>query len=279
MGLMAPGGRVTLNVPIRTVCIDTPPPLAPWRARCGIGSGITLDSTPEGEAQEWQQKRTFLHRADEPFELLESLRLDDGQIPRLALHLARLARGARHFGFPWSELVESKVHALLTQASQAHPQGVFKLRLLLNVHGQPTVHCTPLGLTPTPIHVSLAPRAMPMTDDFIRHKTTRRQAYAAFAPAPGCFDTLLYNAQGELTEFTIGNLALQLGDQWLTPPLCAGLLPGVMRQSLLDQGILTEHPLRLDDLSQARGMVLINSVRGWLEVATIPTHTSNRNPP
>jgi para-aminobenzoate synthetase/4-amino-4-deoxychorismate lyase len=278
MGLMAPGGRVTLNVPIRTVCIDTPPPLAPWRARCGIGSGITLDATPEGEALEWQHKRAFLHRADEPFELLESLRLDEGEIPRLALHLARLARSAQHFGFPWSDAHSSDIQSLLAQTAQANPQGVFKLRLLLDARGQAQVQCAPLPPMPTPIRIALAQQAMPQADDFIRHKTTRRQCYAPFAPPPGCFDTLLYNAQGELTEFTIGNVALHLGDQWFTPPLSAGLLPGVMRQSLLDQSVLTERTLMLDDLSHARGMVLINSVRGWLEVDTIPAYTPNRNP-
>ena len=107
---------------------------------------------------------------------------------------------------------------------------------------------------------------MPMADDFIRHKTTRRTAYAAFPPPAGCFDTLLYNAAGELTEFTIGNVAVQLQGRWLTPPLSAGLLPGVMRQSLLDAGQLHEAPIRLDELPHATALALINSVRGWVPV-------------
>ena len=62
--------------------------------------------------------------------------------------------------------------------------------------------------------VQLASQAMPPADDFIRHKTTRRAVYAAFAPKDGAFDTLLFNQAGELTEFTIGNLALKLAGEY-----------------------------------------------------------------
>ena len=65
---------------------------------------------------------------------------------------------------------------------------------------------------------------------------------------------------------TIGNVAVQLHGRWLTPPLSAGLLPGVMRQSLLDAGQLHEAPIRLDELPHATALALINSVRGWVPV-------------
>ena len=107
---------------------------------------------------------------------------------------------------------------------------------------------------------------MPAPDEFIWHKTTRRQAYLPFAAAPGCFDTLLFNRQGELTEFTIGNVAIELDGQWVTPPLSCGLLPGVMRESLLQSGRLIERVVTLNDLAHASGLALINSVRGWMDV-------------
>uniref|UniRef100_UPI0030D0E885 aminotransferase class IV n=1 Tax=uncultured Aquabacterium sp. TaxID=158753 RepID=UPI0030D0E885 len=103
-------------------------------------------------------------------------------------------------------------------------------------------------------------------DDFIRHKTTRRDAYAAFPAPPGCFDTLLFNQAGELTEFTIGNVALLLDGRWFTPPLSAGMLPGVMRAHLLERGDLAERRLTTADLARAEAIELINSVRGRIRV-------------
>jgi len=269
VGLMAPGGRVTFNVPIRTVTVDTLPPPAPWRAHCGIGSGITLDATGAGEAREWQAKRAFLHRADAPFHLLESLRLESGQFARLPAHLARVQDAARAFHFADEDQLPTLAHRVsdtLSALARTHPTGVHKVRLLVDDRLHVTAEAAPLPDTAASIRVALAAQPMPPADAFIRHKTTRRTAYTPFAPPPGCFDTLLYNASGELTEFTIGNLGLQLDGQWYTPPLSCGLLPGVMRATLLSEGHLQERRLTLDDLHHAQGLALLNSVRGWLTV-------------
>ena len=274
VGLIQPGGRATFNVPIRTATLNTPPPPAPWHARCGIGSGITLDATPAGEVREWRAKQAFLKRADQPFQLIESLRLDEGQIPRIDLHLARLLASATHFQWPWALVasgaeVLARARAALQQHAAPHPTGVHKLRLLVDVHGQLHTECAPLqGWGPSP-RVALATQPMPEADDFVRHKTTRRQVYAGFAPPAGCVDTLLYNERQELTEFTIGNLALELDGLWCTPPLSSGLLPGVMRQHLLSQGQLHERVLTLSDVPRASRIALLNSVRGMVEV-TLP---------
>ena len=268
-GVMAPGGRVTLNVPIRTVAVNTPPPPAPWTLHCGIGSGITLDATPEGEALEWQAKQAFLRRADQPFELLESLRLQDGTVVRLDAHMARLARGAQHFGFAWNDGIEAACRQALQGLAHQHPSGVFKLRLLLHADGQPHAEAAPLPAPaegPRTVVLASAPLPRADVDEFVRHKTTQRQAYAPFTPTAGVFDTLLHNARGELTEFTIGNVALKLDGQWFTPPLHCGLLPGVMREALLAEGRLQERVLPLADLPRAEGLALVNSVRGWVDV-------------
>lgn len=264
VGLMSPGGRVTFNVPIRTVVLHTPPPPAPWTAHCGIGSGITLDASADGEWREWQVKRGFLERASQPFELLESMRLEDGRLLRPDAHLARLRAAAAHFGH---RLNDNDVSEALALQAATHPSGVFKVRLLVAADGGVHTEAAPLAPPPSsPPRVALATEPMPQADDFIRHKTTRRQAYDRFAPPAGCFDTLLFNANDELTEFTIGNLALKLDDTWWTPPLSCGLLPGVMRSELLAQGALHERVLTRSDLARAQGLALINSVRGWIDV-------------
>jgi para-aminobenzoate synthetase/4-amino-4-deoxychorismate lyase len=57
VGVMAPGGEVRFNVPIRTVTLQGA------QARCGVGSGITLGSHPDGEWAEWGHKQAFLTQA------------------------------------------------------------------------------------------------------------------------------------------------------------------------------------------------------------------------
>ena len=288
LGVLQPGGRATFNVPIRTVTLNTPPPPAPWTARCGIGSGITLDATAPAEWQEWASKRAFLERAQAPFELLESLRLEHGVLARRAAHRDRMLAAARDFAWPvdyrWAQRID---HCMDAQA-QAHPQGLFKVRILLSASGRVRGECAPLvALTPPSADpgqateaspacaqqarpgVCLAERAMDSADAFVFHKTTFRPAYEGFRPKSGCIDTLLFNARDELTEFTIGNLAIELDGQWLTPPLSCGLLPGVMRGELLRQGKLLERIIPRSALAHATGLALINSVRGWVDVRLV----------
>jgi para-aminobenzoate synthetase / 4-amino-4-deoxychorismate lyase len=255
VGVVRPGGHATFNVAIRTVVVRN------GVARCGIGSGITADARPDGEWTEWQSKRRFLERASQPFELLETLALRDGQWNHLDDHLQRMAGAAQHFGFVWApEAVYTALDTLLA----AHPQGAWRVRLLL----QPGGHCTgqafALADTPQPVRLQLADR--PLQDahgEFVRYKTTRRAHYDAFTPTdPQVFDTILWNANGELTECTRGNLALQLDGQWVTPSLACGLLAGVERAMLLRQGVLVERVLRVEDLRRAQSLMFVNSLRG-----------------
>jgi para-aminobenzoate synthetase / 4-amino-4-deoxychorismate lyase len=255
VGVVRPGGHATFNVAIRTVVVRN------GVARCGIGSGITADARPDGEWAEWQSKRRFLERASQPFELLETLALRDGQWNHLDDHLQRMAGAAQHFGFVWApEVVYTALDTLLA----AHPQGAWRVRLLL----QPGGHCTgqafALADTPQPVRLQLADR--PLQDahgEFVRYKTTRRAHYDAFTPTdPQVFDTILWNTNGELTECTRGNLALQLDGQWVTPSLACGLLAGVERAVLLRQGALVERVLRVEDLRRAQSLMFVNSLRG-----------------
>ncbi len=269
VGVLRPGGHATFNVPIRTVVLRDEP--QPASLRCGIGSGITLDARADHEAIEWRHKQRFLERAARPFKLLESLRLEDGRLWLLDEHLDRLNRSARELNHPLD--LDAVRHAL-TDAAHRHPQGCFKIRLLTWPSKRIEIDVQPLPPVSVPLRVNLARHPMATRDDapnspindFIRHKTTRREVYAAHVAQDGAFDTLLWNLNGELTEFTIGNLALRLQDRWLTPPLSAGLLGGTYRQRLLARGDLHEARLSPADVLRADAAAFFNSVRGWLPI-------------
>ena len=97
-------------------------------------------------------------------------------------------------------------------------------------------------------------------------KTTLRTHYDAMAPQqPGVFDTLLWNTDGEVTEFTRGNVAALIDGRWITPPLRCGLLNGVGRERALLEGRVAEAVLRVEDLPRVQAMAFVNGLRGWLE--------------
>ncbi|WP_431256437.1 chorismate-binding protein [Roseateles chitinivorans] len=294
LGLLQPGGAVTFNVPIRTVEQTV-------RAlRCGVGSGITLDSQPRDEIDEWRAKARFLTRAQAPIEALETMRLEGGEFARVGRHLVRMQRTARHFGLSWSA---DAAKACLVDIARRHPRGAWRVRLTLMRDGtfNHTVQALPAPATPAmpataattvattvataastdaaspdmsgPLTVALARTPIDTRGpaaEFIQHKTTRREVYQAFLDAKpaDCFDVLLFNRDGELTEGCLTNLALQRvpDGPWLTPRAAAGLLPGTLREELLEQGRLREARLTLDDLRRAHALAIFNGVRGWREV-------------
>ena len=261
-GTGARGIRATFNVPIRTVTVQG------GALRCGIGSGITSDALPDAEWQEWLNKRQFLARASMPFDLLETLALDAGQLRHAADHLARLAGAAAHFGYPWHA---ARAESCLRELARAHPQGLWRVRLLLDARGE--AHAQAFAMEPSAAPVRLQLAARPLLEahgEFVRFKTTRRAHYDDFAPTtPGVFDTVLYNAEGEITECTRGNLAMRLDGGWVTPPLACGLLPGVGRALALREGRLAEAVVRLEDVPRVRGWAFLNSLRGWMDAKMI----------
>jgi len=201
------------------------------------------------------------------FSLLETMRLEDGRVERLERHLARMAEAARYFAYQWNE---SAVRDALATVAHEHPQGSWRLRLLLSIDGRPTIECTPHADEKRTWRVDFAPMPIDPLDPFIHHKTTRRIVYEdAKRSKPDLDDVLLWNDRGEVTESTIGNVVAEIDGVRYTPPLSSGLLGGTFRSEQLEAGTIRERVLTKDDVASASRLWLINSVRRWVEAALV----------
>ncbi len=266
IGYVAPGDKAVFSVAIRTALLDS----ETGRIEYGVGSGIVWDSDPDAEYEEAWSKAAVLAGAP-TFDLLETLRWEDGAYALLDRHLDRLIASADYFGFAGTR--EGVGEALLAHGRQKR-EGAWRVRLRLTPDGTPSVESAPLiPLPPGPLPVVLAQTPVSRADIFLCHKTTHRATYEVRRAArPDCFDVLLWNEEGDLTEFTVGNLVIEQGGRLWTPPRECGLLGGTLRADLLAQGRLQERVLRRDDLAAATGVWLINSVRGWVPVTFSPEH-------
>ncbi|KAI95717.1 aminobenzoate synthetase [Rhodomicrobium udaipurense JA643] len=258
LGIIEPGGAATFSVGIRTVAI------ANGTAVCGVGSGVTWDSNAADEYEECIMKRRFLLRASAPFELLETMRIEDGAVVILHRHMARLARAAEHFGFPFDE---AEVRRAIAEACADRATGAHRLRLLLSREGVLTLETGPVPHTPADPVVRFAQSPVSSDDEFLRHKTTNRAVYEAHAPKnTAIFDTLLFNERGEITEFTRGNVAIMCNGKLVMPPETCGLLPGTLRAELLARGDVAEKLLTRKDIVEASKLVFLNTLRGMISV-------------
>ena len=262
VGFVAPGGDAAFNVAIRTVVVDT----ETGEAVYGVGGGVTWDSTPGGEYAEAVQKAKLLTEDAPDFELLETMRLDERGFHLLEEHLARLGASADYFNIP-ADL--AAVREALARHAAEYKGAPRRVRLLVSREGRARVESRPLDELPSgPLRVALASTPVKRSDRFLCHKTTNRAVYEARrAEAPGVFDVLLWNEEGELTEFTNGNVVLELeGERW-TPPRECGLLAGTFRAALLREGEVAERVLTGEDLVRAARVWFVNGVRGWVEVS------------
>lgn len=201
--------------------------------------------------------------AEPGFRLIETFRYDPAQgYLHLSDHLARMARSAAALGVPFDA---QAARACLSAPSDA----VLRCRLTLDAQGGFEVTTTPLGAEVTEWRVRLHPVALDSADPWLRHKTTRRALYdTARAALPEGVDELLFlNERGELCEGTISNLFVTLeSGETVTPPLSSGVLPGILRQQLLEQGQCREGVLSKADLQTARHIAMGNALRGLIPV-------------
>ena len=196
-------------------------------------------------------------------ELIETLRFaPESGFTRRDLHLARMERSAAALGFPFRR--ERALDAL----ARVREAEVQRVRLTLLRGGVFGLTAAPLPPGPEVWTVALSTARLEAGDPWLRHKTSRRVLYdRARADLPDAVDELLFrNRDGALCEGTITNLFLRRDGALLTPPLSAGLLPGVLRQELLESGEAREATLHPADLEKAEAVYVGNSLRGLIPV-------------
>jgi para-aminobenzoate synthetase / 4-amino-4-deoxychorismate lyase len=261
IGYVSPGREAVFSVAIRTAVVDA----VTGAAEIGIGSGITWDSDPAAELRECLDKGAFLTRDCSAFGLIESLRLDGHGYLLLERHLQRMAGSAAYFGFSFdADALRERLYALAEGLTGAH-----KVRVLLAADGGMTLDTQPLATidkaVPSAV-IAVSRQRVDSSDPFRYHKTTRRELYDDQLRAhPGCYDCIFLNERDEVTEGSYNTVVIALGGELLTPALDCGLLPGVLREELLEVGAVREAILTLDDLRSADTIWLVNSVRGWRE--------------
>jgi len=261
IGYIAPGRKASFNVAIRTALIDRELQCAEY----GVGGGIVWDSMSADEYLEALLKAQVLNESEPEFSLFETMlwTADDGFFLK-EKHIDRLLDSADYFDFAASRsLIDQHLKDIAAKFSL--PQ---RVRLSLDRTGALRSESTLFQPARGRITARLALEPIDSGDVFLFHKTTEREVYEnARKGFPDRDDVLLFNENHELTEFTIGNLVVELDGQLVTPPVECGLLPGTFRAHLLETGQVVERIVPVERLRNCTKVFRVNSVRNWERVS------------
>jgi para-aminobenzoate synthetase / 4-amino-4-deoxychorismate lyase len=262
IGYISPQRKAKFNVAIRTALIDR----ESQQAEYGVGGGIVWDSTSTDEYAEALLKARVLTQEPLQFDLFETmLWTPETGFYLLDKHIGRMLDSADYFDISTSkQKLEDYLDQISSKLSSAQ-----RIRLLLDQSGVLRSEAVPFqaGNMDQPLNVCLAKQPVDSGNVFLFHKTTRRDVYEwALSDLHGIDDVLLYNEVEELTEFTIGNLVVELDGKLFTPPVSCGVLPGTFRAYLLETGQVVERTISIQQLKDCTEIFRVNSIRKWQRV-------------
>ena len=276
LGWLDPNGNFAFSVPIRTVEIERDEQSHAYHFTLGIGAGITNDSDAQQEWQECRIKSAFLMNLPSATGLFETMAISNGEALRLAAHLQRMQASAKALRIAFDpalaeQLVSSTCASLDKNIS-------YRLRLDLAAHGELSFATAVIDPISQPVKIFWAKDILPgdvsmfSGDALLRHKISNRtlydQAWQRAVQLSG-FDAFFVNERGFVTEGGRTSIFVkpQGSSEWLTPPVSAGLLPGIMRATLLADPSMNarEANLTINDVLMAEGIILSNALRGAIK--------------
>lgn len=232
----------------------------------------------------------------------ETIRVFRGRPVRFEQHFARLQRGAEFLkiSFPHSA---SELRACCLELLRLNRVASGALRITLS-RGVGVRGYSPRSAEKPTLVIAAFPRAendasapqlwklvtsslrVVANDPVAQHKTCSKVHHVlarAEADAAGADDALLLNDRGEITEATGSNLFWIEGDTLCTPPVSAGILPGITRALILElcreQGLpRQEKTITPERLRELRTGFLTLSSFGIIEIAALDGIEFTSNP-
>ena len=249
-------GNAAFNVLIRTL---------EWhrgaaKAQLGLGSGLVVDSEPSNEWAECLLKGDFVRREAQDFDLIETMGFDPSEgIIELERHLDRMKSSAEDLDFQFDR------HAARNelQAATFGRKHRAMVRLLLSRTGAMAIQLKSYDdPEQVPVRVALRPLPVDRQDFRLRYKTTDRRFLDLTRQQAGEYETIFVDPDGQLTEGSRTSIFVERDGTLLTPPLSRGLMPGLLRAKLIEEGRAEEAELTPADLEG--GFFVGNIVRGLI---------------
>ena len=206
------------------------------------------------------------------FETIKSVGNKALSLPR---HFARAHKSALALGIsiPSTEQITQGVTDLLA----AVPQGLGMLRISFDNRSNWLAVHMPYAEQEKNCDARLHPDAV-VGDVHKRFPYTNRLEILEQARLAGFDDALVINPQGNICEGSTSNLVANIDGHWVTPPTTDAILPGIIREILIEKGRVAVESIPAARLLEITSAFLISSLRLSHAISSIdsrPLHLSH----
>ena len=199
--------------------------------------------------------------------IFETIRVEDGQIFGLHRHHCRAKDAAATLGFeiPDEDQVKTATELVISKENYS----LARLRLKFNRNGELGIDYEPYEDPKKPAELMIFDQRNP--DFQIRFKEYPYKNYEIleFAKAQGFDDAILIAPDDQVAETSMATLALKIDGQWITPPLSAGILNGVVRALCIESDLLQVRKVMSNELDKVESALLLSSLRNAQNVGVI----------
>ena len=193
----------------------------------------------------------------------------------LSRHIARAQRSAVALGItiPNSDQISQGVNDLLA----AVPHGLGMLRISFDNLGNWLAVHMPYAEQEKSCDVRTHPDAV-TGDVHKRFPYTNRLEILEQARLAGFDDAVVVNSQGNICEGSVTNLIANIDGRWVTPPTTDVVLPGIIRQILIENELVAIESIPANRLAEITSAFFISSLRLSHAISSIdsrPLHLSH----
>jgi branched-chain amino acid aminotransferase len=193
----------------------------------------------------------------------------------LSRHIARAQSSAVALGITISN--SDQISQGVSDLFAAVPHGLGMLRISFDNQGNWLAVHMPYAEQEKSCDVRTHPDAV-TGDVHKRFPYTNRLEILEQARLAGFDDAVVVNSQGNICEGSVTNLIAKIDGQWVTPPTTDFVLPGIIRQILIENELVAIESIPVDRLAEITSAFFISSLRLSHAISSIdsrPLHLSH----
>jgi branched-subunit amino acid aminotransferase/4-amino-4-deoxychorismate lyase len=189
--------------------------------------------------------------------IFETIKTVNGQPIALARHMRRALDSARSLGLKMPP--EEELRADLRKILNDEPHKVGKLRICIYADGFHLSHDEYTEPT-SPLRFTFFSQTV-LGEEHKQFPYDHRFALLKSAQDEGFDDCVLFNVKNEVTESAVANLLFLIQGTWVTPPISAGVLPGVIRAIAIEECDVKVWPIHISEIPDVESAFSLASLR------------------